>query len=326
MLSPLVIGLAAMTQSIRVTIDDVIAVPSAGAAEFRHTGVGHAGVVPGSPQPKSKMGRALLAGVVALVLLAAPGRVRAAGPTANELLSLLYPQSVAWRVLDTFPHPSPHLLDDPIHVETLGYFDRLQTDADRCSPMLRLFLGPDPMRRFRSADVFGPGDDDLVYAGQKPCAEGEWTIIWRHGLNRAGRVSVFVLDSEVRRVLAGPQPKAIGVAGGCCGDPWNYDCLYDPIPHESCTAVPDALTIPRGARPARSDLTLRHEVKLLRAPNETIEQGDPYEPPLRTAGTAAEQFMIVADGAGRPWHLVRVAAKQGEVSGHASFVLGWVAE
>ena len=48
------------------------------------------------------------------------------------------------------PHPSLHLLDDPIHVETLGYSERLQTDSDRCSPMLRMFLGRGGLDRLRS--------------------------------------------------------------------------------------------------------------------------------------------------------------------------------
>jgi hypothetical protein len=268
----------------------------------------------------------LLALVAAFMLLAGPGRAQTGIATPKMILDLIYPQSVGWTLLSTFPRPSPRLLDDPIHVETLGYFDRLQTGADRCSPMLRMFLGRAAPQRFRSANIFGPGDDDLVYAGQKPCAEGDWTVIWRHGLARTGSASVIILDAEVQRVSAGPQPKAVGVAPGCCGDPWSYYCLYDPMPHESCTAVPSALIVPGRARVVRGDVTLRHDVKLLPAPNATFEQGDPYEPPERTAATTAEQFMVVSDGAGRSWSLVRVAAKPGEVSGNASLVLGWVAE
>jgi hypothetical protein len=139
-------------------------------------------------------------------------------------------------------------------------------------------------------------------------------------------MSVIILHAEIQHVLTGPQPKAVDVAAGCCGDPWSYYCLYDPIPHETCTAVPGALIIPRGARAGRSDITLRQEVKLLPSPNATFEQDDPYHPPVRTAGTKVEQPMIVSDGAGRSWRLVRVAAKQDEVSGSASFALGWVAE
>jgi len=272
------------------------------------------------------MARMLFAGVVVLVLVAGPASAQGVTATPKIILDLLYPQSVGWTLLSTFPHPSPGLLDDPIHVEMLGYFERLQTGADRCSPMLRMFLGRAALDRFRAANVFGPGDDDLVYAGQKPCAEGDWTIIWRHGLSRTGSASVIILDADFQRVLAGQQPKAVGVAAGCCGDPWNNYCLYDPIPQETCTAVPGALIIPRGARVARGDVTLGREVKLLPAPNATFEQDDPYLPPVRTAGSKVEQLMIGSDGAGRPWRLVRVAAKQGEVSRSASFVLGWAAE
>jgi hypothetical protein len=274
-----------------------------------------------------KVARLLGAGLlVTLLLLMGLGRAQGDSQTPKHIIDLLYPQSAGWTRLSTFPHPSPHLFDDPMHVETLGYFDRLQTGADRCSPILRMFLGRDKLRRFRTANVFGPGDDDLVYAGPKPCAEGDWTIIWRHGLNYPAQVSVIVLDAEVQLVLAGPQPKAVGVAPGCCGDPWNYYCVYEPIPHETCTAVPGALVIPHTARLVRSEVTLRQDVKLLPAPNVTLEPDDPYQPPVRTAGTTADQLMIASDNAGRSWRLVRVAAKPGEVSGSASFVVGWVGD
>jgi hypothetical protein len=311
-----------MTAAKRLTSDATIAVPR------QHVDLGQTGNrnVGRQPERLVEMARVLRAALfVTLAIVLGPARAHGDGQTMH-LLDLLYPQSVNWALLSTFPHPSPHLLDDPIHVETLGYFERMQTGADRCSPILRMFLGRAKLERFRSADVFGPGDDDLVYAGQKPCAEGDWTIIWRRGLSRTGQVGVIILDAEVQRVLAGPQPKAVGVAAGCCGDPWSYYCLYDPIPHETCTAVPGGLIIPRGARVARGDVTLGHDVKLLPSPNATFEQDDPYQPPVRSAGSKVEQLMIVSDGAGRPWRLVRVAAKQGEVSGSASFVLGWVAE
>jgi hypothetical protein len=269
----------------------------------------------------------LLAGLfMTLVPVIGPGRARAADPTAKNVLDLLYPQSAGWTRMSTFPHPPPHLFDDPIHVETLGYFDRLGIDADRCSPMLRMFLDHARRNRFRSANVFGPGDDDLVYAGSKPCAEGDWTIIWRHGVSYTTQTSVIILDSEVQRVLAGPEPKAIGVAPGCCGDPWSSYCLYEPIPHETCTAVPDALAIPHRARLARGEVTLDKDTKLLPAPNATFEPGDPYQPPVRTAGTTAEQLMVVSDSAGKSWRLVKVAAKPNELSGTVSFVVGWMAD
>jgi len=270
--------------------------------------------------------RPLVRFFMTLLLVMGSDRARGDGPTSKSILDLLFPQSAGWTRLSTLPHPSPHFLDDPIHVETLGYFDRLQTDADRCSPMLRMFLRRDKPNRFRSADVFGAGDDDLVYAGPKPCAEGDWTVIWRHGLTYTAQVSVIILDAEVQRMLTGSQPKAAGVAAGCCGDPWNYFCLYEPIPQETCTAVPGALMIPHRARLVRGEVTLRHDVRLLPAPNATFEQDDPYQPPVRTAGTTVEQLLTVSDGAGRSWRLVKVAAKQGEVPGTASFVVGWVAD
>jgi hypothetical protein len=94
--------------------------------------------------------------------MAGSGRAQGITATPKSILDLLYPQSAGWTLLSTLPHPSPHLLDDPIQVETLGYFDRLQTGADRCSPMLRMFLGRGALDRFRSANLFEPGDDNLV--------------------------------------------------------------------------------------------------------------------------------------------------------------------
>jgi hypothetical protein len=265
--------------------DDAIAAPWAGPAEVRRAGICGVGVFTVRRGRRCKMARILFAGVVVLVLMAGSGRAQGITATPKNILDLLYPQAAGWTLLSTFPHPSPHLLDDPIQVETLGYFDRLQTGADRCSPMLRMFLGRGALDRFRSANLLGPGDDNLVYAGQKPCAEGDWTIVWRHGLAKTGSVSVITLDAEIQRVLTGPQPKAVGVAAGCRGDPWSYYCLYDPIPHETCTAVPGALIIPHGARAGRSDITLRQEVKLFPSPDATFEQDYPYHSPVRTAGT-----------------------------------------
>ncbi len=313
-----------MTAPNRLTPDATIAMPRSYATMLRQTANRHLGRQPvRSLDMARRLGARLL---VALVLALGPGRAHGDGQMPKRIMDLLYPQSAAWTRLSTFPHPSPHLLDDPIHVETLGYFERLQTDVDRCSPMLRMFLGRDKLRRFRSADVFGHGDDDLVYAGPKPCSEGEWTIIWRHGLNYAAQASVVILDTEVQRILAGPQPKAVGVAPGCCADPWSYYCLYDPIAHETCTAVPGLLIIPHGARIVRSDITLHQDVKLLPTLNATFLQGDPYLPPVRPAGTTAEQLMIVTDDVGRSWRLVKVAAKPDELSGSVSFLVGWVAD
>ena len=192
--------------------------------------------------------------------------------------------------------------------------------------MLRMFLDRTRRIRFRAANVFGSGDDDLVYAGPQPCAEGDWTIIWRHGLNYSVRASVIILNGEVQRVQAGPQPKAVGVAFGCCADPWSYYCLYDPIPQAICTAIPGALIIPQRTRLARSEVTLRQEVKLLPSPNAKIEDGDPYMPPVRPAGTKAEQLLLVVDAAGRSWGLVRVAATDTELSGRVEFLVGWVGD
>jgi hypothetical protein len=312
-----------MTGTKRLTSDATIAVPRTPAANLRQTGNRNVGR---QPERLVEMARMVRAGVlVTLVIVLGSARAHGDGQT-KRLLDLLYPQSVNWALLSTFPHPSPHLLDDSIHVETLGYFDRPQTDADRCSPIVRMFLGRDKLRRFRSGNVLGPGDDDLIYAGPKPCAEGDWTIIWRHGLSHTSAVTVIILDAEILRILAGPQPKAVGVAPGCCGDPWSYYCLYDPVPRETCIAVPGALIIPHGARLARSEVTLRQDVKLLPAPNATFEQDDPYQPPVRPAGTTAEQLLLVVDSTGRSWHLVRVAAKSGEVSDNAAFVVGWVVD
>ena len=137
------------------------------------------------------------------MLVVGSGGARADGLTAKRILDLLYPQSAGWTRLGVFPHPSPHLFDDPIHVETLGNFDRLQTGTDRCSPMLRMFLDRARRNWFRAANVFGSGDDDLVYAGPQPCAEGDWTIIWRHGLKAAAQASVVILDFEVLRIWSG---------------------------------------------------------------------------------------------------------------------------
>jgi hypothetical protein len=301
----------------------MIAVPRPLAAEPRRTGIRDVGRPHDAPR---NMARMLGAGIlVALVLVMGPGRAAGDSQTPRHILDLLYPQSAGWTRLSAFPHPSPHLLDDPIHVETLGDFDDLRNDPG-CSPMLRMFLDRARRNRFRTANVFGPGDDDLVYAGPKPCAEGDWTIIWRHGLNYSTRASVIILNGEIQRVQAGSQPKAVGVAPGCCADPWSYYCLYDPIPHGTCTAVPSALIIPQRARMARSEATLRQEARLLPAPNATIEEGDPYMPPVRPAGTKAEQLLLIVDGAGRSWRLVRVVANQSELSGSVAFLVGWVAD
>jgi hypothetical protein len=273
------------------------------------------------------MAHMLRAGLlITLVLLTGPSGAQGGSQTPKSILDLLYPQSAGWTRLNRLPHPSPRILDDPIHVETLGYFERLQTDADRCSPMLRMFLGRGALDRFRTANVFGTGDDDLIYAGTKPCAEGAWTIIWQHGRNPSVASHATILDAEIQRIQSGPQPKAVGVAPGCCGDPWDYYCLYDPIPREDCTAVPQALTIPDSTRLARNGITLQRDATFLPAPNATFEQGDPYRPPVRPTGTKVEQLLIATARDGRSWRLVMVAAKQDEFSGTAHFLLGWVRE
>ena len=325
--STLVLRFVVMTASSPLTPKAATATLWPHAAKPQPAGIRHVGLVGRQHRRLPEMARLLRAGLlITLVLLTGPSRAQAGSETPKSILDLLYPQSAGWTRLNRLPHPSPRILDDPIHVETLGYFERLQTDADRCSPMLRMFLGRGALDRFRTANIFGTGDDDLIYAGPKPCAEGAWTVIWQHGRNPSAASHATILDAEIQRLQSGSQPKAVGVAPGCCGDPWDYYCLYDPIPREDCTAAPEALTIPDNARLARSDITLQRDVTFLPAPNATFEQGDPYRPPVRPTGTKVEQLLIATDRDGHSWRLVRVAAKPGEFSGSALFLMGWERE
>jgi hypothetical protein len=214
-------------------------------------------------------------------------------------------------------------------MESLGNYKALRSPPG-CNPMLRMFAGSHAIDRFHRGNLFGVGEQDLIYEGQNPCAEGPWAIIWPDGLHYSYKREPIVLYGEFWRVLPGANLKVVGVMPGCCADPWSYYYLYDPMPRAVCTAAPSALALPDTAHEARTIVVLSHDVALQITPDaaEKHSADEPYQPPRILAGTAAEQLLSATDPEGRVWRLVRVESHllQYTVGGQLkgpTHLLGW---
>jgi hypothetical protein len=247
----------------------------------------------------------------------------------DRLLALLYPQSVGWTTVSKLPHPPAALLEDPVAVEELGGYEPFRPQSG-CNPLIRMFVGHHVIDGFHVANLYGAGNSDLIYTGNNPCAEGDWTVIWRNGVHLAKGQPPTVLGTIVWRILPGSELKAVTVSAGCCDDPWTYYCLYDPVSRDVCTAAGTELVLPETAKPDRQTITVGKAVKLETSParTEARDPDDPYKPPARDANTQAEQF-VTLQAHGHIFRLVRVVSSEGEFAWlphRPQYVLGWISD
>jgi len=150
----------------------------------------------------------------------------------------------------------------------------------------------------------------LIYVGPAPCAEGPLAVIWPNALSTQRRHrAAIMLRGELWRVLPGVDLTAAGVMPGCCADPWSYYCLYDPMPHENCTAAASSLVLPHGAKEDRKVVVLSRPVGLMVQPScakKEFPRFQYYQPRPIAAGTRVDQLLVLMDSQGRTWRLVRV--------------------
>ncbi len=177
-------------------------------------------------------------------------------------------------------------------------------------------------------DIFGTDDDDLVYFGEDPCAEGHFTFVWRH-VHAPSRMASLVILANVLRVDSPSGVRFSEVDAGCCAEVTDHYRISDLSEvHQRAVGVFKGLTIPAGSRPASGeiDLGMVPSVQLYLSPADAAhpetaardEDGDVMSFPAHGGG---EILMTYRDPVGKLWNLVETGGKfanAGWVSGQTS--------
>jgi hypothetical protein len=246
---------------------------------------------------------------------------------AQQLADVLFPETHEWRSINSFPHPAMPELDS-----LLGpMIAKLPRDFARdvsCSITERLIRTPDFIAELHQGDIFGPGDDDFVYVGENPCAEGDITIVWRH-VREPSRMISLAIRTRVLRVDEPSGVRFSEVEAGCCAEVTDHYRISDLSQvHQRAVGIFKGLTIPAGSQPTSGnvDFGMWQSTELYMSPAEaahpeTATKDEDGEVMSFTVHGGGKLLMTYHDSTGKLWSLVEVGGKfanAGWVSGQAS--------
>jgi hypothetical protein len=258
----------------------------------------------------------------AVVSLAAGAHAAGAAASSPERTSrILFPETSGWRAFDSLPVPDAAVLEREksrlrsIYDETPQ--DLLMERAE-CSFITRALDEHFDIGRFRSLDVDGDGNPDVVYSGDAECSEGDVTVIW-FGDARGGlaKRNVTIIPLRLLRLEPVGRRRFSSVKVGCCasavdeyfmGDMRNPR-LFARLRMFKRLVLPDGMVTASGAFVADGETVVRTSPVV----------NDEYDPNMSRAmvhavfGTVAARYLagakgaIVAsytDSAGTAWRLI----------------------
>jgi hypothetical protein len=190
----------------------------------------------------------------------------------EKLSAILYPATKSWRLVSDAPKVPPELFRSIRETLRAAYFSpkmkkEFLEGAD-CSFIGRA-LEPSDTSPFHLMDFDGDGRQDVVYAGDAHCAEGEVTLIW-FGVPEGYVVRQSVLW-HLRVLRVSPSAETMSsVAVGCCGDPVDQFHLGNlrNLRQYSRIRVTQDTTLPRALLPSALAFHNRSEMKLRETPQE----------------------------------------------------------
>jgi hypothetical protein len=243
---------------------------------------------------------------------------------AQQLADVLFPETREWRSINSFPHPAMPELDNLLGAMVEKLPEPVQRDVS-CSFVERVMRTPAFRAHLYQGNIFGPADDDLVYVGSAECAEGDFTIVWRH-VHDPSRMMSLVIYSRILRLDSAAPSHFTDVARGCCATPTDdYHIAGLSGAHERAVGVFKGLGVPTGSRMAPGRVQLQKE-----STDYVLPPADPSHPKAGPAmdedgtitsfkaGTDGEVLMTYRDPAGKLWRLVEIGTKSASDAGWIS--------
>jgi len=246
----------------------------------------------------------------------------------DRIADILFPEAHDWQRVDDLPVVTASELGAQLLEQMFSKKSGVSVADDiGCSFRGRMMhlLGLD--QSLRRGDVFGPGDDDLVYVGPNPCGEGQVSIIWRH-VHDPSKMSGIIWSAELiiklssgGRIIDLEQNEGHG----------TYYISASNSVKERSVDVFDGLEIPAKAVPARGRVVFKQPGLLHWWPGVGVAntrlseyaeddgldaKGETYD-----AGTRAEVLLSYHDASNRLWRLVRVPEPS---TSHST--VGWISD
>ena len=233
------------------------------------------------------------------------------------------PETQAWRPIGSFSAPSSRDVDGLLATLIAKLPKNVENDFE-CSVPDRLMHVPAFVERLHQGDIFGPGDDDLVYVGENPCAEGDIALVWRH-VHDPSRLASFAINATLLRIDEPSGARFSEVQRGCCAEPTDDYYIVDLSgAHQRAVGVFKSLDIPAGSRPARRAIDIGPDKRPIyvspadAAPPE-MAHGDPDGGVERfEVSGRGEVLMTYRDSDGESWSLVEIGARSASNAGWIS--------
>lgn len=244
----------------------------------------------------------------------------------DRMAEILFPEARAWRRIDKLPVVTAAEMDSQLVDRMFAKKSGVTGEEDFvCSFRDRLKRDLGHEGNLHRGDVFGPGDDDLVYGGSEPCSEGNISIIWRH-VHDPEKMSAFRW-SRIIRLEASTSPHAVDVEIGCCATAYNIFHISALLggPARSVYVL-NNLEIPEDADEASGRVLFKQRTLLRWWPREaTVNPNEDFDlggfnvnGQAYPSGTEGELLMSYHDVSGKLWQLVRVPLSSTSTAGWVS--------
>jgi hypothetical protein len=232
---------------------------------------------------------------------------------------IVLPETTAWPALSDFPSPSAAELSGGL----LGRMAAALPAALKgvgCRFAARDMTAPGFRSTLHAGNIFGPDEDDIVYAGPSSCGESEITIIWSHAHDQA-RIASTILYARILRVESASQPLYSSVETGATA----FDTYHIArMPKENVRSVylhhllriPVDIDIEQRNLILKNDTTLKWVPAIQQPAAPTMDGND--KPVTFPALSEGELLSTYRDAAGKIWRLVAAPRKSPSSVGWAS--------
>jgi hypothetical protein len=225
---------------------------------------------------------------------------------------IVLPETTAWPALRDFPQPSTADLNGGLLGRMAAELPGSLKGID-CRFAAQDMTAPGFRSALHAGNIFGPDDDDIVYAGPSSCGESQITIIWSHAHDPA-RIASNVLYARILRVESASQPLYSSVETSCCDTEFDiYHIVRMPKENVRSVYLHHLVRIPADIDVEQRNLILKNNTALEWAPaglpSATPTTSDNSKPVTFPALTEGELLATYRDGAGKIWRLVAAPRK-----------------
>jgi hypothetical protein len=233
---------------------------------------------------------------------------------------IVLPETTGWPALRDFPSPSAAEFSG-------GLLARLAAELPGalkgigCRFAANDMTSPGFRSELHAGKIFGPDDDDIVYAGPSSCGESQITIIWSHAHDPGGIAST-ILYARILRVESAAEPLYSSVETG----EMAFDTYHIArMPKENVRSVyfHHLLRIPTDIDVEQRNLILKNDTALKWTASSqqpaTPAKDENNKPVTFPALTEGELLATYHDAMGKVWRLVAAPRK-------SPSSIGWAAD